>query len=47
MGKRICREYSAEFKAESLRLVDEKGTSCAQVARDLGIPSEEPEQARK
>lgn len=31
------RTYSAEYKREALRLVEEQGLSKAQVARDLGI----------
>ncbi len=31
------RQYSAEFKAEAVKLVQEQGLSRAQVARDLGV----------
>ncbi len=31
------RRYPAEFKLEAVRLVQEEGMSCAQVARDLGV----------
>lgn len=31
------RTYSAEYKREALRLIEEQGMSKAQVARDLGI----------
>ncbi len=33
------RKYSAEFKAEAVKLVQEQGLSRAQVARDLGVSS--------
>ncbi len=32
------RKYSAEFKAEAVKLVVEQGLSATQAARDLGIP---------
>lgn len=30
--------YSPEFKQEAVRLVKTTGKSCAEVARDLGLP---------
>ena len=36
------KSYSAEYKREALRLIDERGMSAAQVARDLGINSNLP-----
>ena len=36
------KSYSAEYKREALRLIDEQGLSAAQVARDLGINSNLP-----
>lgn len=32
------QQYTAEFKQEAVRLVRSTGKSCAQIARDLGIP---------
>jgi transposase len=32
------QQYTAEFKQEAVRLVQSTGKSCAQIARDLGIP---------
>lgn len=34
MGKRV---FSREFKLEAVRLVKERGVSCTQAARDLGL----------
>jgi len=31
------RSFTREFKLESVRLVTERGVSCAQAARDLGL----------
>ena len=31
--------YSPEFKQEAIQLVKTTGKSCAQVARDLGVPA--------
>jgi transposase len=36
---RKSREYTAEFKAEALRLVRQKNRTAAEVARALGIPA--------
>lgn len=35
MSKR--RKFTEEFKREAVRLLDEPGVTCAQIARDLGI----------
>ena len=32
------QKFTAEFKHEAVRLVQTTGKSCAQIARDLGIP---------
>ena len=32
------QQYTAEFKQEAVQLVRSTGKSCAQVARDLGVP---------
>ncbi|WP_084046688.1 transposase [Deinococcus hopiensis] len=32
------QNYTAEFKQEAVRLVEATGKSCAQIARDLGVP---------
>ena len=32
------QHYTAEFKQEAVRLVETTGKSCAQIARDLGVP---------
>ena len=31
--------YTAEFRAEAVRLVKASGKSCAAIARDLGVPA--------
>ncbi len=33
------QQYTAEFKQEAMRLVKSTGKSCAQIARDLGVPA--------
>lgn len=33
------RTFTPEFKAEAVRLVEQSGRSCSEVARDLGIQS--------
>ena len=33
------QQYTAEFKQEAVRLVESTGKSCAQIARDLGVPA--------
>lgn len=33
------QQYTAEFKQEAVRLVQSTGKSCAQIARDLGVPA--------
>ena len=35
--KRPYRRYTAEFKRDAIRLVEEEGLSVARVARDLGV----------
>ena len=37
MGRKNRRTYTAEFKAEAVRLVHEHGMTISQVGRDLGI----------
>ena len=37
MGQKKRRQYSAEFKAEAVKLVLEHGLSRAQASRDLGV----------
>ena len=37
MSKQSRRKYSKEFKLEAIKLVEEGGTSQAQVSRDLGL----------
>lgn len=37
--KRTRRKFTAEFKAEAVRLVETSGRSPWEVARDLGIPA--------
>ncbi|WP_425556244.1 transposase, partial [Deinococcus rubellus] len=32
------QKFTAEFKYEAVRLVRTTGKSCAQIARDLGVP---------
>jgi len=32
------QHYTAKFKQEAVRLVETTGKSCAQIARDLGVP---------
>lgn len=32
------QQFTAEFKQEAVRLVRTTGKSCAQIARDLGVP---------
>jgi transposase len=38
MKKKRRRRYTAEFKAETVKLVVESGRSISEIARDLGIP---------
>jgi transposase len=38
VGKKTRRRYTAEFKAEAVRLVEKSGKSMAEVERDLGLP---------
>lgn len=38
MSRKTRRRYTTEFKAEAVKLVLESQLSCAQAARDLGIP---------
>ena len=38
MSRKTRRRYTTEFKAEAVKLVLETRLSCAQAARDLGIP---------
>ncbi|MFK7604422.1 transposase [Deinococcus sp. SM5_A1] len=33
------QQYTAEFKQETVRLIQSTGKSCAQIARDLGVPT--------
>jgi transposase len=37
--KRARRKFTAEFKAEAIRLVETSGRSPWEVARDLGVPA--------
>jgi transposase len=37
-GKRKRRRYTAEFKAETVGLVEKTGKSMSEVERDLGLP---------
>lgn len=36
MGK-PCPKYTAEFKQQAVRLHSERGTACAEVAREAGV----------
>ena len=38
MSRKTRRRYTTEFKAEAVKLVLETRLSCAQAARDPGIP---------
>lgn len=40
MEKRERKNYSKEFKVETLKLITEKGLKVTEVARDLGIAKE-------
>ena len=37
MGKKMRRQFTPEFKAETVRLVRESGKTVGQVSRDLGL----------
>lgn len=37
-GKKKRRRYTAEFKAETVRMVEKTGKTIAEVERDLGLP---------
>jgi transposase len=37
MTKRQRRRFSAEFKSETVRLIEESGKTIAQIARELGL----------